>query len=344
MILKKKVILPILVIALASSLILYANISNRILYNDDLVTGNTSGNIMNGGYYCEQGNTIYFSNLNDYERLYSMNLDCKKFKRIVKRTVSDINCAGKYIYYVGKNSKYKKAKSETSGSNLSSGGVGLYRSDLKGHHTQTLYSNVVGSVSLSGNYLYYQHYDKNKGVYLYKVKIDEKEGQCLFKTYTSPVGIYNGNLYYAGTKKDHNIYKMSLLHNSYEQIYEGNCSNVLVFQNKLYYIDLDNSYALTRINLDGTNKEVVVNAPILTYNFSLNGDFLYYQIDSQENSCICQMDMKTNEQNIILKGNFCNINTTSKYVFFREYDTDNEYVIRDIKNPKLNLFDPPIIK
>lgn len=315
-----------------------------MVYNDDMVTGNTPGNIMNGGYFCETGNTIYFSNPNDYEKLYSMNLDCKKFKRLGKTTVSEINCAGKYIYYAANNNKYKDTKNASAGTVLSSGGVGLYRSDIDGTHTKTLYDKAVGEVSLAGNYLYYQHYDKNKGVFLYKTKIDEKEGSQLFNCKVSPAGIYDRNLYYSGMQKDHSIFKMHLLDDSYDKLYEGNCSHVLVFENKIYFIDLDNNYALTCINMDGTDPTVLEKERVITYNFSLNGNFLYYQIDNQDKSRICQMDMQTGEVTTLLKGNFCNINTTSNYVFFWEYDSNNVYVIADEKNPKLNIFEPPVIK
>lgn len=331
-------------VLIISILIAYANFSSKMEYNNEMVMGNTPGNIMNGGYYCEDGNTIYFSNLNDFEKLYSMDLNCRNFKRILNSTVSDINCAGKYIYYAGRNNKYKSANGKGAGATLSSGGVGLFRSSRKGNHTKPLYSKTIGSMLLSGNHLYYQHYDKVHGLYLYKTGIDEKEGKCLFQSKVSPVGIDNGSLYFSGTESDHNIYKMSLRNDSYDRLYEGNCSNVIVFQNKIYFIDLNNNYALTRINLDGTEPVVLVNKHILTYNFSLNGNFLYYQIDNQQDSYICQMDMETRQEIILLKGNFCNICTTSNYVFFREFDTENEYVIKDEKNPKLNFFKPPVLK
>lgn len=341
---KVKIIFPIIIFIAIVILIVYSNYQNRFVYNDDMVVGNTPGNLMNGGYFCENGDTIYFSNSNDYQKLYSMNLDCKKFKRIGKTTVSEINCAGKYIYYAANANKYKDKKGSSSGSVLSNGGIGLFRSDKKGNHTQTLYDKAVGQVSLSGNFLYYQHYDKNKGVYLYKTKIDEKLGHEIFKCKVSPVGIHDRALYYCGVEKDHSIFKMSLLDESYEKVYEGNCTHALVFQNKLYFIDMNNNYALTRINMDGTEPTVLEKERVLTYNFSLNGNFLYYQIDNQDKSRICQMDMETGEVTTLLKGNFCNINTTSKYIFFSEYDTDNVYVLKDEKNPKLNMFEPPIIK
>ena len=148
-----------------------------------------------------------------------MDLNCKNFKRLGTSTVSDINCAGKYIYYAGRSNKYKAAKAKNSGSALSSGGVGLFRSDRKGKHIQTLYGDAIGSVSLFGNYLYYQHYTKKDGLYLYKTKIDEKEGKCLFESPVSPIGLHNGSLYFCGTKNDHKIYKMSLKDDSYAPMY-----------------------------------------------------------------------------------------------------------------------------
>lgn len=342
---KKRILLAIMTLSIVG-FIVYVNITSRVVYNNEFVLGNTPGNVMNSGYFCEKDGTIYFANPNDYDRLYSMNLDCKEFKRISNSSVSDINCAGRYLYYAGRSNKFKEVKKNSGGAGhaLSSGGIGLYRSDLKGNHAYTLYDNTVGNVILSGNYLYYQHYDKANGLYLYKTKIDEREGTLLFSSKVNPAGIDNGSMYFSNTEDNHNILKMALADTSYDTFYEGNTSNTLVFQNKVYFLDLDNNYALTRIDLDGKNPEVIVNDRVITYNFSVDGDFLYYQIENANESRMCQMDLAAGKETIIMKGTFNDINVTSNYVFFKEFDTNNVYVIADEANPKLNRFDPPVIK
>lgn len=340
----RKILLSLMCIGIIG-FIIFVNVNNKMEYNDDFAVGNTAGNLMNGGLFCENGDLIYFSNANDNNRLYSMSPDCTQFKKLSKNIVSEINCAGKYIYYVSENNKYKDKKgSDSSGAGISSGGVGLYRCTLKGSQTAILYNNAVGNAALSGNYLYYQHYSKEKGVEVYKVKIDGKEGTRIFDSDVNPVGIHNGSMYFTGTKTDHSIYKMSLINDSFEPFYEGNCAKVIVFENHVYFLDLNNNYALTRVNLDGTDPEVIVNDRVFTYNFSTDGSYLYYQIDKQEESRICQMNLTTKKENVILKGNFCNINVTSKYVFFQEYDSSRIYVIKAEENPTLNIFDPPIKK
>lgn len=341
---KKKILLTLMSVAILG-FIVYVNLTSRTVYNDEMTIGNTPGNIMNNGYFCENGDTIYFSNANDYDKLYSMDLNCSNFKRLGKTAVSDISCAGTYIFYASRNNKYKDVESSSAvGDVLSSGGIGLFRCNLNGSHTQNLYSNAVGNATLAGNYIYYQHYDSENGLKLYKVKLDETEGTCLYTGRVNPAGIYNGNMYFAGTEEDHNIYKMSLFDDSYDKFYEGNCSNVIVFENNVYFLDLNNNYALTRVNMQGKKPELVVNDRVLTYNFSFNGKYLYYQIDNENNSRICQMNMETGEEHILLKGNFCDINVTSNYVFFKGFKTDHVYVIAVEDNPKLNIFDPPILK
>lgn len=340
----KKILLTLMTLCILG-IVIYVNVTNKMEYNDDFTIGNTPGNLMNNGLFCEEGNKIYFSNANDYDRLYSMDLDCKNFKKIAGNAVSKINCAGKYIYYASINNKYKDIdKTDSTGSTLSSGGIGLFRCEKNGDHSTTLYDNAVGNVSLAGNHLYYQHYDKVNGLTLYKVRIDGKEGNCLFNTNINPSGIYNGSLYYANTKDNHNIYKMSLMDDSYEMFLEGNFSQVLPFENYVYYLDLNNNYALTRVDLDGENAEVVVNSRVSTYNFSTDGTYLYYQIDNGDESRMCQMNLSTMQENILIKGNYCDINVTSKYVFFRGFDNNRMYVVEVTEQPKLNIFSPPVKK
>ncbi len=52
--------------------------------NNDNAVGNTSGNLLNGGLFCEYDGKIYFANPNDYNRLYVMNSDCTDIKSSMK--------------------------------------------------------------------------------------------------------------------------------------------------------------------------------------------------------------------------------------------------------------------
>ena len=150
---KKKIILAVTCLAIIC-FILYINITSRIVYNDEFVQGNTSGNLLNNGLFCEYNNKIYFANSNDDNSLYVMDSDCQKFKKITSHVVSHINVAGKYIFYSRKsNVPNTKRDSDI----LRNGGQGIYRINLNGKHTEVLCKDPVGILNLAGNDVYNQH-------------------------------------------------------------------------------------------------------------------------------------------------------------------------------------------
>lgn len=97
-------------LAIIILIIVYHNVT-KIDKNSSSTTGNTPGNLLNGGSFCESGGKIYFSNPYDNNKLYSMDSDCSNIKCLTDDDVSYINCAGRYIYYVKNNAKASNTNS-----------------------------------------------------------------------------------------------------------------------------------------------------------------------------------------------------------------------------------------
>ena len=79
-------------------LLLFVLLSSRIPMNDEYTTGNTTGNLNNGGYFCEMDGRVYFANAYDNFALYSMNPDETDLVKFNEGAVSSINAAGNYLY------------------------------------------------------------------------------------------------------------------------------------------------------------------------------------------------------------------------------------------------------
>ena len=86
------------ILLMAVSLVI-SSFMNRIPSNDISVTGNTGGNLNNGGLFCELDGKIYFANSYDNDRMYSMNIDGTDLKKLTSSSVAHINGAGDYLYY-----------------------------------------------------------------------------------------------------------------------------------------------------------------------------------------------------------------------------------------------------
>ena len=87
---KKKIItiicavLVVLLIAGGTGFYFY---SNRFIYNKEGDTGNTTGNLYNGGMFCVYDGFVYFANPNDEGRLYRMKEDGSGVEKIGKDSV-----------------------------------------------------------------------------------------------------------------------------------------------------------------------------------------------------------------------------------------------------------------
>lgn len=93
----KKVIAIILIILAISGIgigVFFNYQHSRTTMNNDNAVGNTSGNLLNGGLFCEYDGKIYFANPNDYNRLYVMNSDCTDIKKLNEDSVAYINVCG----------------------------------------------------------------------------------------------------------------------------------------------------------------------------------------------------------------------------------------------------------
>ena len=64
------IIIVVLVIAAAGVGGFFYFKKNQTVHNNDNAIGNTAGNLINGGLFCEYNDKIYFANPDDYNKLY----------------------------------------------------------------------------------------------------------------------------------------------------------------------------------------------------------------------------------------------------------------------------------
>lgn len=333
----KKRIFAIAAILLCAAALFIYQYSMRFRYNDPSTLGNTSGNLLNGGLFCESGGKIYFSNPDDEGCLYVMEQDMSKIKKLSPDTVSHINIAGNYIYYARHNYR-KEGKLST---HLSSSQAGLFRVTLSGKRPKTLSSSPVGTVSLLGNYVYYQNYLKDTGLPFYRCGINDREETLISDDAINPLALYDGSLYFSGVKRDHKIHKMNLTTKDDEIIFDANCISVVLNKDYLYFINLADNYSVCRVNVDGTNPVTLVREHCSTFNVSPSGRYLYYQADKGENSYLGQYDIQEQETTVIQTGSFSNINVCSDYVFFHVFDkSDEQYYFKPGSPDTVLRFEP----
>lgn len=333
-----KIIISLLILVIAGLLLYNIINSSRTVYNSEDTAGNTSGNLFNGGLFLELNQKIYFSNLNDNGSLYSMDLALDNYKKINKDRAAYINGAGKYLYYTRMNYKNKK----TTKSVFSFSNTGIYRINLNGGNTISLYENPGGLINLYGNTLYYQHYNSKEGLKLYQVGIDGNDEKKISDEPILPMTIWENSLYYTGTDKDHYIYARNLTTGNRSLVYDGNCYAPIINNNTIYFMSQADDYTIYRIEKDQETPVQIINQRCSTYNITEDGQYLYYQIDNNESNGIGSLNLTTGERTVIKEGNYKNINIAGGYVFFEDFEEHNIYYLPVGSANSVSVFNPPV--
>lgn len=332
---RNRILAVFIILILLAALIYMWWITGVRPYADPQTTGNTSTNLLNGGLFTECDGTIYFANPYDENALYSMDTDLKHAKKIYRDNVSYINAAGNYIFYTRRNDK----KGVDSAALLSLSTTGLYRIRKNGKNLGQLYNNPTQTVNLFGNEIYYQHYDKEKGLQLYRVGIDGKKDTMLLEQGASPQVIRDGTIYYTGVARDHNIYAMNLDGTASRVLCEGNFTSLSYSNDALYCMDLENDYTLCRLDMDGSNLTHLTQERIATYNISENGETVYYQLDNGSENGLYALDIATGTQTLLREGNYNFFHIIGNRLFFETFDGSELYVM-DTSSEQIQEFKP----
>lgn len=333
----KSKIIPIIFVLVILILFGVTYYSKQTVYNDDNVLGNTSGNLLNGGLFCEYDGKIYFNNPADEGRLYVMNDDLTHLKRLSNDTATDINVAGKYIIYGRHNEKQQQSNDNI----FSQSNTGMYRIQKNGKNMKTLFDAVVDTINLAGNTVYYQK-NTPSGFSVNQINIDKSNEDILIDEPIFPYAIENGYLYYSSVKKNHYINRLNLQSKEKEVIKEGNFAFVTIAAGQLFFLDLENGHALCRMDLQDNKVTTLLTEPVSTYNVTANGTYLYYELDNGAENGIYRMNLNDKRIVCLKLGNFNNINLTNEYAFFQELDSDTTYIASHSSNEQAKEFQPKI--
>ncbi|MBP3338744.1 MAG: DUF5050 domain-containing protein [Lachnospiraceae bacterium] len=306
----KIVIVIVLIIAIVLGIIACYHF-NKFEYNDDDATGNTAGNLYNGGLFCEYNGYIYFSNPNDYNQLYRMDEDGDNIEKVHSDKPRFINICNDYIYYVRYN--HDSGQEVVFRGNM----FGVYRMKINSDDPVELYAGLADSLMLSGNKLYFQSYNDEDLIEVKSVGIDGKEVEKVSKDDFLPVSVYDEYIYYSNVTGNHNIVKMDTEDNLTMTIKTGNFYMPIVEDNVLYYIDVENNYCLMKQDLSTGKETVLTKDRCINYNVSTKYEVIYYQCENDTNDHrLMMMDLDGNDLTLIEKGDFSNIHITKNYTYF----------------------------
>ena len=304
-------------------------LGSKIYYNDEGYIGNTSGNLMNKGLFAEHNGRIYFANPYDRNQLYSMNSDCTDIRKLSDDSVSYINVTDHYIFYVRNN-----FDPDNAGMLFRGQLYGVIRSKLNGKNSKALTTDVISSMVLFGNRVYYESYDDGKIRTMYTT-IDKKETATIKGTPIQLNNIDGKKTYYSGTDTDHNIYSFDLSSSLADTLLEGNTYLASMNDDILYYLDMSDNYVLTAYDtLTGTTK-ILYDGRCVNYN--IYDDVIFFQTEDGDNA-LHRMNLDGSNDTIIMTGNADSISCTSQYTFFTLFGQNTLYRVPTHGGTDVELF------
>ena len=289
-------------------------LKNHIAQNDHSTVGNTAGNLNNSGLFCESDGTVYFSNAYDSGTLYAMNSDESNIRKLSDAAVESLNVAGKYLYYYQMNS--------TAASSL--GFIvkvnGVYRSNLNGENVLCLRKDPAGIISISGNNVYFQHYDKSYGLHLFKIGTNKRNEKEVAASAYNPSCVVNGTIYFNGMDDDHFLYSLDTNTDIISTVWKYDVWNPIVQGDYVYFMDIHNDYQLCRYPLAGGDMEVLSADRLDSFNVCDN--YIYYQKSDSSAPALKRIHLDGSDEEVVDDGIFNKINITSNYVYYSGYEND----------------------
>ncbi|MCM1101569.1 MAG: DUF5050 domain-containing protein [Clostridium sp.] len=302
---------PVIILFLAG--MLAAVFSGRVKSNPPGTIGNTAGNINNGGLFCEYNGTVYFSNAADGGSLYAMNADETDIRKLNSMKVCNLLAGGDYLYYFQLGS---------TGNEIGFGSVAnthsLNRCNLKGQKVVSVTRDVVVSGQLIDDYLYLLTSGREHPIF-YKIKTDKSEQVHLADYAINPACAANGIIYYNGTQEDHALYILDTATDVSSLVWDGNLWYPVLSGDYIYYMDVSSDYRLCRYSLSERAVEILTNDRVECFN--VGAGYIYYQTGGADPKLKC---MQTDGSNAltVAEGIYTDINMTSQYVYFREFDSE----------------------
>jgi hypothetical protein len=329
------IILGILTLLVVGGVIVYNN--GRTYYNEEDEIGNTVGNIINGGLFCENDGKIYFSNDSADGSLYVMQSDCSDIRKLSDDKAVYINADENYVYYVRANN----TRENQSANFLMFYNTGIFRINQNGSGLKAITGDPGAYLTLKGNDLFFQRYDVEKGLFLYKNNINGSMERLLLEDAVIPSAVIDNSLYYASYSKNHNINALDLDSFTTSPVYTGDFAYPIFQGDFIYFLDLSDDYHLYRMNQDGSNPTLLVEERCATYNITNTGKYLYYQVDDGKKNRISRMNLETTESETLLDGNYKQIHVTDNYVFFKDFENTTTYIMSADGSSDINTFNPP---
>lgn len=306
---KKKVIAiicAVLVILICAGLFVLINTGKRIPENPPGTIGNTSGNLYNGGLFCESDGYVYFSNPYDGNALYCMRPDESEMKKLITTQVSSINADNNYLYY------YQGGSGGSAGLGFLISTTGIYRVKKENPKDIACLDRVLGKyVILADNTVYYTSSDDE--ISLKSIGIDGENKETLLPLDILPVSVQDGTFYYINNEDNLHLMAYNLSSKASRQVLTDDIYMPIIEGSTVYGIDIHDNYSLVKLDI-ATGEKTLLDSD-RTDLINLTSGYIYYQT-SGKTPQLKRIRRDGSDMAVVRDGAHSNINATSGYIYF----------------------------
>ncbi len=308
---KKILIFIILILAIAAVIagVILSEALSKVPSNPRGTVGNTGGNIINEGLFCQDGDRVYFANTLDNYFIYSMDLDGNNQKLEMGVPAKYLNSAGKYLYY----NQFSGGSDAVYGFSGNIHGIFRLKKDSKSN-TKGFDRTVAGETVLIDDYIYYQHYDNDNGMTLYRVSTNGNDKGEVLPAIAGLGCVIGSDIYYPDQENNFLINVFNTTSLSSNLFLNERMYNPVYDSGYIYFISIDDDYKLYRLSLSDKSKQKLTDDRVDCYN--VLGNVVFYQRNSKDAPALIRMASDGTNPAIIASGNYQNINMTSTYTYY----------------------------
>ncbi len=265
-------------------------------------TGNSAGNIINGGLVATEEDWIYFRS-NEGGSLHKGKLDGSGATVLSADSTWFINVAGGWIYYSNRDDQNRIYKIDVNGGGraaLTDGGAWfvtlddgwlyyldqndeyrLYKINIDGEGKTRLSDDSAWFINVMDEWIYY--INRDDGNKIYRIRSDAGGREVLNEHASSNISISDGWIYYSNEAEGSKLYRMKPDGTENAAVNERSSWFINATKGWIYYADAEDNFSLNKVRFDGTERVKLASEPVRFIN--VIGDWIFF-LDQTEDDTV----------------------------------------------------------
>lgn len=290
----------------------------------EVIRGNSSGNIVNGGLVAQQNDWIFYVNPSDNDRIYKVRFDGIGRVRVTNDRAHYINVIGEWIYFSNRDDRDR-----------------IYRINTDGANQSSVNDDSSAYVTVIGDWIYYVN--RSSQFNIYRIRTDGSEKMRLNYLPSAAINLVSDWIYYTpayfvdGSQsilQADEIRKICTVDIKEITIAKGSASldnnrlssHMQLVDDWIYYrIQMTDDQQIYRIRTDGTERTRISDD--LVGDFHVTNDWIYYANHS-DNSRFYKMRVDGTQRTRINSDHPKHIHILGDWIYYQNLHDNRLYKIR----------------